>query len=74
LGHAVEIDQILFHQGGNAVRQQVVEELQVADAEIGEGVVIDGDAATDPAEAVVVGTQIVEGAGAADALDGGVQP
>jgi hypothetical protein len=50
--------------------QQVVEEVQVADAEVGEGVVVDGDAAGKPAEGVVVGAEPGEGAGGADALKG----
>jgi hypothetical protein len=56
------------------MRQHVVEQAQVADPEVRQGVVIDRDAAAEPAEAVVVRTQPVEGAGAADASDGGEQP
>jgi hypothetical protein len=40
LGHPVEIDQVLFQQDGDAAGQQVVEELQVRDPEIGQGVII----------------------------------
>ena len=41
---------------------------------IGEGVVVDGDAADQPAEGVVVAAEPGQGAGGADALEGGVQP
>lgn len=54
--------------------QQVIEELQVADAEVRQAVIVDRDAAADPAEGVVVRAEVVQGAGAAAALDGGQQP
>jgi hypothetical protein len=73
-GHAVEIDQALLAQHGDRVGQRAAEELGVGHAEVGEGVVVDGHAARPPAEGVVVGAQVVQGAGRADALQGGVQP
>src|SRR5262249_50709703 len=66
--------QVLLAQDGDGVGQQVVEEVDVAGAEVGEGVVVDGDAAYEPAEGVVVLAQPGQGAGGADALEGGVQP
>ena len=74
LGDAVEIDQFLLAQDGHRVGEQSVEELQVLDAEVGQGVVIDADAAAEPAEGVVVGAEVVQGAGTADALQRGAQP
>ena len=43
-------------------------------AEVGQGVVVDRDVAEDPAIGVVVAAELVELAGAADAVDGGVEP
>src|SRR5262249_58973037 len=74
VSHAVEIDQILLTQYSDGVRQQPVEELDVSDAEIGEGVVIDADAAGQPAEGVVVLAQPDQGTGRADTFEGGVKP
>lgn len=54
--------------------QQAVEELQVGNAKVSQGVVVDTDTATEPAEGVVVGAEVVKVASAADALQGGVQP
>jgi hypothetical protein len=73
LGHTVPIDPILRQQGSDTMRQQVIEELQVTDAKIGQGMIVDRDAAAEPA-AAVVGTEIVHGTGTAAALDGGIQP
>src|SRR5262249_37709740 len=73
-GDAVEIDQILLAQDGDGVGQEPVEEVEVADPEVGEGVVVDGDAAGQPSEGVVVGAQPGQGTSAADGLEGGVQP
>ena len=42
-------------------------------AEIGQGVVVDRDIAEEPAIGVVGAAQLVELAGAADAVDGGVE-
>src|SRR5262249_6761011 len=74
LGHAGEIDQGLLAQHGPGVRQEPVEEIDVSGTEVGQGVVVDGDAARDPAEGVVVDAQPGQGAGRADALQGSVQP
>lgn len=74
LGHAVEIDQPLLAEDGDRVRQQGIEDIHVADAEVGEGVVVDGDAAAQPAEGVVLGAQGGQCAGGADALKRSVQP
>ena len=74
VGDAVEVDQVLLAEHGHRVGQQPVEHVDVADAEVGEGVVVDGDAAAEPAEGVVVAAQPGQGAGGADALQGGVQP
>jgi hypothetical protein len=71
---AVEVDQVLLAQDGDGAGQQAVEEPQVAGAEVGQGVVVDGHAAGDPAEGVVLGAQPGQGAGGAYALQGGVQP
>ena len=43
-------------------------------AEVGEGVVVGGHVADDPLEGGVVAAKLVESPGAADALDGGVEP
>jgi len=74
LGHPIEIYQTLFQQDGDAVGEQLVQKVEVVDAKIGQGMVIDRDPATEPAKAMVVDAQPVQGAGAANALDGGVQP
>src|SRR5262249_27631984 len=74
LGDAVEIDQVLLAQHGHGVGQESVEEIDVAGAEVGQGGGIDGDAADEPAEGVVVLTQPGQGACGADAFEGGVQP
>jgi hypothetical protein len=74
VGDAVEVDQPLLAEHGHRVGQQPIEQIEVTDAEVGQGVVVDGDAAAQPAEGVVVGAQPGQGAGTADALQGGVQP
>ena len=74
LSDPVEIDQVLLQQDGDAVGEQLVQEVEVADAKIGQGMVIDRDPATEPAKAMMVQAQPVQGAGAANALDGGVEP
>ena len=74
LGHPVEIDQVLLAEHGHGVGEQAIEELQVINAEVGQGVVIDEDAAAQPVEGVMLDAQEVEGAGTADAFEGGVQP
>jgi hypothetical protein len=74
LGDAIEIDQVLLTPDGHRVGEQVVEELQVLDAEVGQRVVVDADAAAPPAEGVVVRAEVIQGAGTADALQRGVQP
>src|SRR5262249_33675428 len=74
VGDAVEIDQPLLAEHGDRVGQQPIEQVEGTDAEVGQGVVVDGDAAAQPAEGVVVAAQPGQGAGGADALQGGVQP
>jgi hypothetical protein len=56
------------------VGQQSVEQIDVTDAAVRQGVVVDGDAAAQPAEGVVVRAQPGQRAGGAHALQGGVQP
>ncbi len=73
-GHTLPIDQVLLAQHGDRVGQHAVAEGDVTDAEIGQGGVVDGDAADEPAEGVVVDTPPAQGAGAADARHGSVQP
>jgi hypothetical protein len=55
LGHAIEIDQTLLHQGGHTVGEQLIQEIKVRDAKVSQGVIVDLNPATEPAEAVVVG-------------------
>src|SRR5262249_44000485 len=74
VGDAVEIDQPLLAEDGHRVGQQLIKQVEVANAEVGEGVVVDGDATAQPAEGVVVRAQPGQGAGGADPLQGGVQP
>src|SRR5207244_1348227 len=52
----------------------LVEESNVIDAEVGQGVVVDGDATGQPAKSVVVFAQPGQRASAADAFESGVQP
>src|SRR5262249_46392114 len=73
-GDAVEIDQVLLAEHGDGVGQEPVEEVEVGGAEVGEGVVVDADPSGEPSEGVVLGAQPGQGACAADALEGGVQP
>ncbi len=61
-------------QYGHRVGEQAVQEFEGIDPEVGQGVIVDADAAAQPAEGVVVGAEVVQGAGAADTLQGGVQP
>src|SRR4051812_47504181 len=58
LSDAAEIDQTLLPQQFDRLLEQLIEELQVVGAEIGEGVVIDGHATTQPAKGVVMDAQI----------------
>jgi hypothetical protein len=37
LGHAIEIDQALLHQGGHTVGEQLIQEIQVRDAKVSQG-------------------------------------
>jgi hypothetical protein len=74
LGHAVEIDQILFHQGGYTVGEQLIQDVEVRDAKVGQGVIVDLNTPTEPAEAVVMQAQPGHRPGAADALNSGIQP
>ena len=68
----VEIDQILLHQGGHTVSEQVIQKLNVRDAKVGQGVIVDLNTPTEPAEAVVIGAQPGHRPGAADALNSGI--
>ena len=74
VGDAVEVDQLLLAEHGDRVGQQPVEHLEVLDAEIREGVVVDRDATAEPAEGVVVVAEPGQRAGRADALQRGVEP
>src|SRR5438876_6559077 len=74
LGHAVEIDQALLQQRGYAMGEQVIQKLDVLDTEVRQRVIMDRDAATDPAKAVVVAAQPVQSPGTADPFHGGQQP
>jgi len=74
LGHAVQVDQVLFAEHGHRVGQHPVEEVDLVDAEIGQGVIVDRDATGQPAEGVVILAEPGQGAGAADAFQGGVEP
>ena len=73
MGDPVPIDQTLGHQRGDAPGQEVVEQFAMVGAEVGEGVVVGGHVADDPPEGGVFAAKPVELAGAADALDGGVE-
>jgi hypothetical protein len=74
LRHPIEIHQSLSQEDRNALGQQPVEQFAMGGAEIGQGVVIDGNIAEDPAIGIVAAAQLVELACAADAIDGGVEP
>jgi hypothetical protein len=74
LGHAVQVDQVLVAEHGHREGQQLVEELEVVDAEIGQGVITDRDASGQPLEGVVMVAEPGQGAGTADAFEGGVEP
>ena len=45
VGDAVQVNQPLLAEHGHRVGQQSVEQIDVADAEVGEGMVVDGDEA-----------------------------
>src|SRR5208337_2100231 len=54
--------------------EQLLHELGVVGAEIGEGVVVDGHPSDKPAEGIVMDTQIVEFTSAGKARECGIQP
>jgi len=74
LRHPIQIDQILGDQRGDALGQEVVEQLDVMGAEIGERVIIGGDVPGDPLKRRVLPAEFVEPPRAADPFDGGVEP
>jgi len=70
----VEIDQVLLHQGGHTVGEQLIQDVEVRDAKVGQGLIVDLNPATEPAEAGVMRAQPSHRPGAADALNSGLQP
>jgi hypothetical protein len=72
LGHPVEIDQVLLHQDGHTVGEQLIQEVEVRNAKVSQGVIVDLNSATEPAEAGVIGAQPGHLPGAADALNSGL--
>src|SRR4051812_42962416 len=74
LSDAVQIDQTLLTQHLNRLFEQLLRELKVVRAEIGERVVVDGDSTGEPAESIVTETQIGELTSAAQARESGIQP
>jgi hypothetical protein len=74
VGDAGEADLASRQEGGDALGQERVEEIGLLDPEVGQGVVVDADPATQPAIRVVLVAQAVECPRRADALQRGVQP
>ena len=74
LSDAVQIDQALLTQHLHGLFEQRLHELGVVGPEIGERVVVDGDAPGEPAKGIVTDAQIGEFAGAGEAREGGIQP
>jgi len=56
------------------MREYFLQEVQVFNEEIGEQVVVKGDATAEPAEGVVVRRQIFQATGAENAVEDGVKP
>jgi len=72
LGDAVKIDQTLATEYTHRVRQHLLEEVAVLDAEVGEGVGVDKEAACKPEVGIVVDAQVGQSVGAFDASQGGI--
>ena len=73
LGDPGERHEAFRREGGDTRGQQAVEQLAVINPEVGQGVVVDRDAATDPAVRVVRVAQAFECPRRADVLERGVQ-
>jgi hypothetical protein len=52
--------------------EQVIQKLNVRDAKVGQGVIVDLNTPTEPTEAVVIGAQPSHRPGTADALNSGL--
>jgi hypothetical protein len=74
LGNPVEIHQALTAQHLNGLLEQILKEVKIGNAEIGEGVVVDEDTTSDPLESIVVAAQPGQGASAGDTEQDGIQP
>ena len=74
LRDAVQIDQTSFAQHLHGMLEQLPQELGAVGAEIGEGMVVDGDPTGEPAEGVVTDAQVGQLPGAGEAGEGGIQP
>ena len=74
LSHTVEIDQPLLAEYRHGVFQHPLQNIGILDAEVGQGVGVDGEAAGQPEVGVVMDAQGGQGIGTFDAGQGGVQP
>ena len=74
LGNAIQFDQTRRQQRGHALGQQLVEQLAMLRAEIGQGMVVDRDSPTDPTVNMMMLAKFVQLPGAADPVNGRVQP
>ena len=70
----VDVDQPLGHECCQTVGQQLVEHIGMGNAEVAEAVMVDRNAARQPAVGQVAFAQTVQLARRANALDGGEQP
>ncbi len=70
----IEIDQAFGGEHRDALSQQLVQELAMSGPEVGQGMVIDRDIAADPLIGGMATAELIELPGAADAVDGGVEP
>ena len=74
LSDAVQIDPALLTQHLHGLFEQLLHDRGVIGPEIGERVVVDGDAPGEPAKGIVTAAQIGEFPGAGEAREGGIQP
>lgn len=74
LGDPGERDEPVRDERRNALGEEPVEQIAVVDPEVGQRVVVDADAAADPAVRVVLGAQPIERPSRADTLERRVQP
>ena len=74
LGDPFELHHARLEKRGDRVRQQAVQKGLVLNAEVGQRVVIQGNAPADPLVRRVRFAQPIQFAGAADPLDRGIQP